>query len=102
MFKNLIRSFRGGPAGTKWTPLNPSNPDLSVVVVMYNIAREAARTIHSLSRQYQRFIDVEDYEVIIVDNGSNPPLAVELAEPLPSNFRLIRIDEASPSPAAAV
>ena len=44
--------------------------DLSVVVVFYNMRREAARTLHSLSRAYQREIEDLDYEVIVVENGS--------------------------------
>jgi Glycosyl transferase family 2/Methyltransferase domain len=73
-----------------------------VVVVVYNMAREAPRTLHSLSAAYQRHIDPDDYEVIVVDNGSNPPLDPQLVAALEGNFRLIRIDHASPSPAQAV
>ena len=77
-------------------------PDVSVVVVVYNMAREAPRTLHSLSAAYQRHIDPDDYEVIVVDNGSNPPFDPKVIEGLSGNFRLIRIDHASPSPAQAV
>src|SRR5262249_1257950 len=45
---------------------------LSVVVVFYNMRREAARTLHSLSRTYQQDIGDLDYEVIAVENGSAP------------------------------
>jgi len=77
-------------------------PDVSVVVVVYNIAREAPRTLHSLSAIYQRHIERDDYEVIVVDNGSNPPLDPQIVTALEGNFRLIRIDDASPSPAQAI
>ena len=77
-------------------------PDVSVVVVVHNMAREAPRTLHSLSAAYQRHIDPDDYEVIVVDNGSIPPLDPQLIAGLSGNFRLIRIDHASPSPAQAV
>ena len=50
----------------------PTSIDLSVVVVFYNMRREAARTLHSLSRAYQQGIDDLDYEVIVVENGSDP------------------------------
>lgn len=73
-----------------------------MVVVVYNMAREAPRTLHSLSAGYQRHIKPDDYEVIVVDNGSNPPLDPKVIEGLAGNFRLIRIDDASPSPAQAV
>jgi Glycosyl transferase family 2 len=78
------------------------NPDVSVVVVVYNMAREAPRTLYSLSAAYQRHIDPDDYEVIVVDNGSNPPFDPTIIDGLAGNFRLIRIDHASPSPAQAV
>jgi len=77
-------------------------PDVSVVVVVYNMGREAPRTLHSLSAAYQRYIDPNDYEVIVVDNGSNPPLDPSIIDGLSGDFRLIRIDDASPSPAQAV
>ncbi len=77
-------------------------PSVSVVVVVYNMPREAPRTLHSLSASYQRHIDPDDYEVIVVDNGSNPPFDTRVIEGLSGNFRLVRIDDASPSPAPAV
>jgi tetratricopeptide (TPR) repeat protein len=77
-------------------------PDISVVVVVYNIPREAPRTLFSLSTAHQRHIDPGDYEVIIVDNGSSPPFDPRVLEGLSGNFRLIRIEEALPSPAQAV
>lgn len=76
-------------------------PDVSVVVVVYNMAREAPRTLYSLSAAYQRDIEPDNYEVIVVDNGSNPPLDSTAVEGLAGNFRLIRIENALPSPAQA-
>jgi hypothetical protein len=77
-------------------------PELSVVVAVHNMAREAPRTLYSLSAAYQRDIDARDYEVIVIDNGSNPPFDRNVIAKLAGNFRLIRMDQASPSPAAAV
>ena len=77
-------------------------PTVSVVVVVYNMAREAPRTLLSLSASYQRHIEADDYEVIVVDNGSNPPFDPCEIERLSGNFRLLRIDDASPSPAQAI
>jgi glycosyltransferase involved in cell wall biosynthesis len=77
-------------------------PDVSVVVVIYNILREAPRTLHSLSAAYQRHIGPDDYEVIVVDNGSTPPVDLQAIDRLSGNFRLIRIDQALPSPAQAL
>jgi glycosyl transferase family 2 len=44
--------------------------ELSVVVVAFNMNRELPRTIRSLSPAMQQGIRAEDYELIIVDNGS--------------------------------
>ena len=78
-------------------------PDMSIVVVVHNIPREAPRTLFSLSRGYQRHICATDYEVIVVDNGSDPPLDRRvIEETFGPNFRLIRLDAAPPSPAHAV
>src|SRR6202035_3850743 len=77
-------------------------PDLSVVVVVHDMAREAPRTLHSLSAAYQRDIAAGDYEVIVVDNGSSPPLGADVLAGLAGSFRLLRIDPAPASPAHAI
>jgi tetratricopeptide (TPR) repeat protein len=82
--------------------LDRPEPDVSVVIVAYNIPRELPRTLLSLSANYQRHIAPEDYEIIVVDNGSDPPVTPQLLEGLPGNFRLIRIDHATSSPAQAI
>ncbi|TPN38855.1 glycosyltransferase [Mesorhizobium sp. B2-3-3] len=75
---------------------------VSVVVVAYNIARELPRTLLSLALPYQQGVTTDDYEVIVVDNGSSPAVSESLIAEYGPNFRLLRIDDASPSPAAAV
>jgi hypothetical protein len=77
-------------------------PELSVVVVVHNMAREAPRTLYSLSAKYQHNINADDYEVIVVDNGSTPPFDAKVIDSLAGNFRLLRVDPAPPSPAAAI
>jgi glycosyltransferase involved in cell wall biosynthesis len=76
--------------------------EVSVVVIAYNMAREMPRTLLSLSASCQRDISADDYEVIVVDNGSTPPLDPAVIGDLRGNFRLIRIDPAPPSPAYAI
>jgi hypothetical protein len=78
------------------------SPEVSVVVVVHNMAREAPRTLYSLSAAYQRHIAADEYEIIVVDNGSSPPLDPKVLDGLTGNFRLIRLDPASPSPAHAI
>lgn len=79
-----------------------SQPHISVVVVVHDMWREAPRTLLSLSATYQQHIGAEEYEVIVVDNGSSPPFDGTVLDRLAGNFRLIRIDDASPSPAGAI
>jgi GT2 family glycosyltransferase len=47
-----------------------ANPKLSVIVVCFNMFREAQRTLYSLSSTYQRHVEPSDYQVIVIDNGS--------------------------------
>ena len=49
-------------------------PAVSLIVLVCNMSREVPRTLHSLSASYQLHFDPDDHEVIVVDNGSNPPL----------------------------
>jgi hypothetical protein len=79
-----------------------ARPSLSVIVVVHNMAREAPRTLYSLSAAYQRHIAAADYEVIVIDNGSTIPLDAKMFEGLAGNFRLLRLDPAPPSPARAI
>jgi cephalosporin hydroxylase/predicted O-methyltransferase YrrM len=78
---------------------------LSVVVVFYDMRRESTRTLHSLSRSYQRDVDGIDYEVIVVDNGSAPDERLTEDEVLSYGPEFHFIDmgaDASPSPTAAL
>jgi glycosyltransferase involved in cell wall biosynthesis len=84
-----------------WLPRR-HRPELSVVVVVHNMAREAPRTLYSLSAAYQRHIADDDYEIIVVDNGSTPPFDAKVIDSLAGNFRLLRLDPAPASPARAI
>ncbi|WP_158806738.1 glycosyltransferase family A protein [Beijerinckia sp. L45] len=64
---------------------------LSVVVAAFNMTRELPRTILSLSQKMQRHVDAEDYEVIIVDNGSDRPADLSACIDLGMNLRVIEI-----------
>jgi cephalosporin hydroxylase len=80
-------------------------PDLSVVMVLHNMRREARRSLHSLSARYQQSLDHRRYEVIVVENGSHPDqrLGAEMVEGHGSHFRYVDMDgDASPSPVAAM
>ncbi|MEM7139512.1 MAG: glycosyltransferase [Actinomycetota bacterium] len=65
----------------------------SIVVVAYEMARELPRTLRTLADQ----IDPATTEILVVDNGSPSPIVVEAD----TGARVIRIDDAPPSPARA-
>jgi len=75
---------------------------VSLVVVSYEMARELARTILSLSPGYQRGCAPADYEIVIVDNGSSRPPAAEDFAHLGACVRTLRCSRPSQSPAAAI
>lgn len=75
---------------------------LSVIVVLYNMRREARRTLYSLSNTYQINTDGLAYEVIVIDNGSTEPLDRNYAQSFGKNFRYIYFDAHSPSPCEAL
>lgn len=79
-----------------------SAPDLTIVVVVHDMAREAPRTLLSLAPLYQLGVAAEDYEVVVVDNGSQPPLGADTATAAAPNVRYHYVADASPSPAAAL
>jgi hypothetical protein len=77
-------------------------PTLSIIVVVYNMRREARRTLYSLSRKYQKEIEDLNYEVIVVDNGSSEPLGKEFVREFGENFSYLYLEEAPASPARAI
>lgn len=79
-----------------------SRPQLSVVVACYKMARELPRTLVSLASDYQQGVSADDYEVIVVDNGSPEPPRIEHLAHLPLNLTIHTCDFGSPSPAQAL
>ena len=77
-------------------------PRLSVVVIAYDMARELPRTLQTLSASFQRDIAADDYEVIVVDNGSTTPADEALCRRLCPNAVFHTIADAPPSPVAAI
>ena len=74
---------------------------LSVIVVAYDMARELPRTLQSLATGYQHGIAGDEYEVIVVDNGSPAPLSSAMLDSFDGRLRIARIDPAPPAPARA-
>jgi hypothetical protein len=77
-------------------------PALSLIVVGYNMARELPRTLRSLAPCVQRGIAERDYEILLIDNGSDPPVDDSLCRRFAGNAKLMRVDRASPSPVRAI
>jgi glycosyltransferase involved in cell wall biosynthesis len=65
------------------------------------MARELPRTLRSLNPGNQHGLKPDDYEVIVVDNGSAEPVGPALLASFDGRLRLERIDPAPPSPARA-
>ncbi len=85
------------------SPPEIAPPKLSIVVVCYEMARQIENTLRSLLPPYQREIAAEDYEIILVDNGSSRMLD-ERVQKLSPNLHYVYVPpaEASPNPAAAL
>ena len=83
-------------------PAEIPTPRLSVILVVYNMRREAIRTLQSLRAGYQLGVRAEDYEVLVMDNGSTEPLDAAQVSALGRNFTLHRLDPAPPSPMRAI
>jgi hypothetical protein len=77
-------------------------PAVSVVVIAYNMAREIPRTILSLSTAMQAGVSRDDYEVILVDNGSTRPFDTEQCQVLPLDLRIETLPPGNASPCRAI
>jgi glycosyltransferase involved in cell wall biosynthesis len=75
--------------------------DLSIIVIVYRMSRQAYNTLYSLSTAYQRNATA-NYEVVVVENSSDDNLDAKRVEALPGNFRYFLRNETGVSPAPAV
>lgn len=96
-----------GPVASKvLAPINqdrvPSEVGFSIIVNFYNMQREAARTLTSLSRAYQQGIGDASFEVICIDNGSSPPLDAEWVRSFGPEFSLLVPSQFHGSPCVAI
>lgn len=77
-------------------------PLLSIIVIAYDMPRQALNTLTSLNPDYQQGVEAADYEVIVVENRSKRNMDAEAIARLPGNFRYFLRDEPGVSPAAAI
>jgi hypothetical protein len=77
-------------------------PLFSFVLLVYNMQREAPRTLFTLSAEYLSWADRVPYEVIVIENGSSLPLDQAAVEAVDERFRYIFHETSSPSPVEAM
>ena len=77
-------------------------PRLSVIICIYDMPREAPRTILSAGLPYQKDITAADYEVIVVDNGSKRRLSPADLKAAPPGVRIVDMPDPRPSPVFAL
>jgi hypothetical protein len=82
--------------------MTSETPELSIVLIGYDMPRQLENTLYTLGAEYQRGVAQDQYEVIIVENSSSNALAEQYTRSLPANFRYFIRDENSVSPAAAI
>jgi glycosyltransferase involved in cell wall biosynthesis len=73
-----------------------------VIIVVYDMLRAAPRSLRALCSDYQQGIGADEYEVIVVENGSSQPLEASQVEALGSNFQYHYLSDPPPSPAFAI
>lgn len=77
-------------------------PLLSIIVIAYDMPRQALNTLISLGTGYQEGVEKDDYEVIVVENRSQRNMDAAAISTLQGNFRYFLRDEPGVSPAAAI
>ena len=77
-------------------------PKVTIVIAAYNMSREIVRTIRSLSPEMQRGVDADDYELIVVDNGSEEPIDRDACARFGARLRWIDVERPTPSPGPAL
>ena len=92
----FFRDFSSGIMGLL------GRPQLSLVVIVYKMPRQARNTLYSLSAAYQQGVNHRDYEVIVVENTSDQMLGPEGIEGLQGNFRYYERQENRPTPVYAI
>jgi hypothetical protein len=82
--------------------MTPKRPVFSLIVISYEMTRELPRTLYSLSPKYQQGIAADDYEVIVIDNGSSVPPKTEDFADFGMNLRIASFPDPTPSPVRAI
>jgi glycosyltransferase involved in cell wall biosynthesis len=78
------------------------SPTLSVIVIVYDMPRQAMNTLYSLSTEYQQGIDSGEYEVLVLENDSGNNLDSSKIDALQGNFHYYLRQETRPTPVYAI
>jgi hypothetical protein len=95
-FSGALRAALGS------APLASARRRLSVIICIYDMPREAPRTILSAGLPYQKDVTAADYEVIVVDNGSQRRLPSNYLQAVPIGVRIVDMPDPRPSPVFAL
>jgi hypothetical protein len=68
-------------------------PLLSITIILFDMKREAARSLHSLSASYRRNFKASDNLALVLDNGSCDPPEKTWVESFGPNFRYVALQE---------
>lgn len=79
-----------------------SAPSVSIIVVVYDMPRQALNTLYTLSRHHQRDVEDVPYEVLVVENLSRHNLKESDVKRLGPEFRYLARRESGVSPVHAV
>ena len=78
------------------------SPQISIIIISYNMAREVPRTVQSFLPPYQNDLSPDEIEIIVLENGSSNPIPKSVRESWPENVRYIKVENPHPSPAKAL
>lgn len=82
--------------------ITSATPKISILVIVFDMPRQAMNTLYSLSAQYQQNVSIQNYEVIVVENRSANILNPEEVKSILPNGRYFLRDEAGTSPVHAI
>ncbi len=82
--------------------MTTDTPLFSFILIVYNMRREAPRTLFTLSELYQRGGNRIPYEVIVIENGSPEPLEAAAVSAFGPQFRYRYYESKSASPVDAM
>jgi glycosyltransferase involved in cell wall biosynthesis len=96
MFNQIKQAFSKAGKPTKKTPV------VSIVVIVYDMPGQAQKTIESLGTSYQQDVQMDDFEVIIVENESPNLMDSKFIASLPTNFHYHKRVETEATPVHAI